>query len=740
VYRKGWLSVIDSQPHAAVQATGAQTLVLANAWWEVTLRLGAQAGPSRVVDRQHGLIVADEPYCYRLDVLTGSLRQACLGLVEVGYQQHREPDGGQTIVLEGRIDLGRRGPTDVYLRHRITLPGDAPWLEEQITLQHRFGRHTHQLENLRFGLRKRIFDRTRYAWCDGMDRFQLTPVPHRRRFGHRVDRRATDYSAADLFPLSWAPNGNLPGHGSEAWLWSDGERGVLVAKYNQTAIEFGLFDGEFVLPESDTEQISVMDAVSSHIHRPINVCARMAGAGLYRGDPEAAQALGPDEEIAFGVTRLVAYRGDWQQGYDAYRTHLRALGHGVQPGFNPPLHWNELYNLGWRLGDNAPLQTPAQYEAEAAIAADIGAESLYLDPTWDIAEGTTLWDTARLGAQAAFARLLRERYNLGLSLHLMMHTTAMNENPAIYLRDADGHTAPFHLPDDLYPNARVCCATAAWKEMKKKRLLTLAEAGATFFMFDFLNYNNQNISQARVPQVACVDPGHGHAVPLTRQEHAAAILEVIQTVKQSYPNLLIEAHDRINGGMQDYHPLYFQHALPHSFDSNWGFEYMWDPYNDLISGKALSLYEYNLAYEIPLYLHIHEGRDSSTMLAFWWYASTCRHLGIGGVSDRQTPLYAALKQAVTRYRQLKPFFTQGTFIGLDTFTHVHVLPERNAAVILLFNLSGEPQERTVHLDAARLGLRSIDRIEGGQIEGEAGAHVPAHITVPALSPVLLEVN
>jgi hypothetical protein len=258
-------------------------------------------------------------------------------------------------------------------------------------------------------------------------------------------------------------------------------------------------------------------------------------------------------------------------------------------------------------------------------------------------------------------------------------------------------------------------------------------------MFDFLNYNKDS-ERIGVRQVACVDPSHGHPVPLTRQGHAEAILEVIQTVKQSYPALQIEAHDRINGGLQDYHPLYFQHALPHSFDSNWGFEYMWDPYNDLISGKALSLYEYNLAYEIPLYLHIHEGRDSTTMLAFWWYASTCRHLGIGGVSDPQTPLYAALKQAVTRYRRLKPFFTQGTFVGIDTFTHVHVLPEQHAAVIVLFNLGGEAQERTVQLDLARLGLRTIDRVEGGELEGATGGHVLVRVTVPALSPALLEVR
>ena len=720
-------------------ATGDQTLTLANRWWEVTVGFGPDPGPTRVVDRNHGLLVADAPYCYALDVLTGPLRYTCRGLVEVTYQQVEHDGGAQSVVLEGRLDFGKGGPTDIHLRHRITLPTDAPWLEEQITLQHRFGRHTHQLEGLRFGLRKMLFDRARYAWCDGADRFRLIPVPHRRRFGHRVDRRTTDYSAADLFPLSWDTQNNLPGHGSEGWVWGDCERGILVAKYNRDAIEFSLFDGELLVQASGDTQLSVMDAVSSHEHIPVQVCARFAGAGLYRGDPEAAQALGPEGEIAFGVTRLVAFRGDWQQGYLAYRAHLRALGHVVPPGFDPPLHWNELYNLGWRLGDNAPLQTRAQLEAEAALASDIGAEALYFDPTWDVGEGSTVWDTARLGSQREFARRLRERHNLGLSLHLMMHTTVLDEDPGIYLRDAEGNTAPFHLPDDLYPNARVCCASSAWKELKKQRLLALAEDGATFFMFDFLNYN-RDTGRVGVRQIACQDPGHGHSVPLTRQAHAEGVLEVIRAVKDAYPRVLIEAHDRVNGGLQDYHPLYFQHGYANSFDENWGFEYMWDPYYDLLSGKALSLYEYNLACDIPLYLHIHEGRDATTMLAFWWYASTCRHLGIGGVSDPRTPLYAALKAAVRRYRRLKRYFTEGEFVGIDLLTHLHVLAGGGAAVALLFNLNGEPETRTVRLDLPRLGLGTVDRVSGAQVERDSATSVVLRLEIPPLSPALVELN
>jgi hypothetical protein len=128
------------------------------------------------------------------------------------------------------------------------------------------------------------------------------------------------------------------------------------------------------------------------------------------------------------------------------------------------------------------------------------------------------------------------------------------------------------------------------------------------------------------------------------------------------------------------------------------------------------------------------------MLAFWWYSSTCRHLGIGGVSDPRTPLYAALKQAVSRYRRLKSFFTHGVFVGIDTLTHLHVLPQRNAAVALCFNLDGEPQTRTIPLDLPRLGLTSLESAAGGTLFCAADGSLTLSVTVPPLSPKLVELN
>jgi hypothetical protein len=129
------------------------------------------------------------------------------------------------------------------------------------------------------------------------------------------------------------------------------------------------------------------------------------------------------------------------------------------------------------------------------------------------------------------------------------------------------------------------------------------------------------------------------------------------------------------------------------------------------------------------------------MLAFWWYASTCRHLGIGGVSDPTLPLYQALKQSVSTYQSMKPFFKQGDFQGLDVLSHLHVLQDRNQAVALLFNLGSTPEERTIVLDLARhAGLDSVDSVDGASLE--IGSDGIAHLTtmIEPLSPKLVKIN
>jgi hypothetical protein len=158
-----------------------------------------------------------------------------------------------------------------------------------------------------------------------------------------------------------------------------------------------------------------------------------------------------------------------------------------------------------------------------------------------------------------------------------------------------------------------------------------------------------------------------------------------------------------------YAPTYFLHALPDSFDELWGYEYMWDPMDDLRSGRSLSLYYVNLAYSIPIYLHIDLRKDNEHALVFWWYASTCRHLGVGG-KHPDPKVWEAHRRAMQTYRSLKPFYTRGTFYGIDETVHAHTLWEKSrpeqgtVAVLNIFNLAETEMEREIRFSLSDVGL------------------------------------
>ncbi len=686
----------------------------------LTVDIDGEISPCRLMDRKGKFLYADERYSYSLTLEHGGKLYTSRSLL---YERHEAQRGEETrVLLEGRLDFGPGGPADVHVAQQFRIPRKGSFLEERITIINK-GSFNYKVIDIAFGFRKTLYHREKAKWADGFEDFRLVPVPHRRRFGQRVDRRVSDYSLADLLPHMWedireigGPSGrNIPDHGSEGWVWTDGRMGLLVFKYQPDKIEFSIFKGE--------------------IHTP-DFCARYGGVGLWRGDPEFCRELDAGQTHAFGLTRYQLINGGWKEGYYAFREFLGLQGKKLPEGYDPPVHWNELYNLSWSLGDGSTRYTLRQLYREAEIAADIGCQSLYLDPGWDPVEGSTVWDEEHFGISLGeFVRTVKERYGLAVSLHLMAHTNSQTEYAGMYRKDEEGRIVP------VWNGAKVCMQSR-WKEEKTKRLLELAGQGVSFFMFDF--------QEAYPP---CFDRSHGHEVPLLRQSHAEGIEEVIRNIKKKFPHIYIEAHDRITTGMQDYHPLYYQYDPPFSFDENWGFEYMWDSYLDLVSGKALSLYEYNLAYEIPLYLHINIGQksgllgkdksvgpDNENMLAFWWYASTVRHLGIGGVSDPGSKLYKALKKAMRVYLTLQDFYKRGTFYGIDEMIHVHSLPGKNRAVINMFNLTGKAVVREVKIKPRDIGLASFKNLTGAEVVKSTKGVFVIKREIKSLSPALVKVN
>lgn len=792
---------------------------------------------------------------------------------------------------------------ELELTHDIAvLPGKGGFLES-IHIVSTSGRRL-DVDDYRFGLRRGL---------DASGDLRAVAVPFRRQ----VDGRLCDWSLAEI-AAGKAANSDFRNDGAaantqpmdsargrlraEAWILTDGKSGLLIAKYNQDDIELSMLEWE-----TGPTQALVLGGSSFALH----------------GEPESMQQLEPRRLVQLGATYYLPITGDWPAGYERYKQLLDELGHGLTSDYDPPVNWNELFDVGWYHSDAAGLAKHYTREAligEAEKAAAVGARLLYLDPGWEVCEGTSLWNEARLGTVSSLAAELRDRFNLGLGFRTIGRVYRDEFPRDWYIqrtREAKPYERPFlnqqpppepapdqddrgarnlarlpeararassllpgyaihrveHLNDGWYGNAaswisngepswaqidlglahridkvrlgsehsphhgdraatdlrimvsesdpvaasdwhvvaehhgvavrqtktftfeprdarvirveilastggnarldeieiyeadphawdalpprctiepqvsegtriafwEVCTQNRAWQEEKLARLERIASEGVQFMMFDEFDW--------RAP---CYSPHHGHSVPSTPEGHVRAVYGLISELKRRVPGILVEAHDPVWPWGVRYLPVYFDQTLdparrPGSYEENWGFEFMWRPIDDLLSGRALSLYDYNLACDIPLYDHITAEYDNDACLAFWWYASTVRHLGIGGKKgldskEANVSRWQAYVGAMKRYSRLRDWFVRGQFIGIDEWTHLHVLPDKPGGVLVAFNVDEKLVERTVMLDAADLHLdQGVPSIQGACLT-RAGDRLELVVSIQPKSPTIIEIG
>jgi hypothetical protein len=626
------------------------------------------------------------------------------------------------------------------IRQRYVVPHAQPWVEEEITLSNR-SRHRIVLPDARCGFVLPV-ELAGDAVDSPFKDFKFTAVPYRREpIGNRT--QYADYTLLQVLtePRSSRLRGHsgiahwgktvvsevyetgpiltqYPQYASEGWIFTDGRRGFLLTKYSAEGMEWALLDR---VPLSEDR-----------------VGLRWGGYGIFQGDPEYGAWIAPQTSYRFGTTRLTAFEGGITEGFYAFRAEMEARGLGWPAGFDPPVHWNELYdNKLWWLPDNGHERSEnrkkyyalADMREAAGKARDIGCEALYMDPGWDTSFASKIWDESRLGKLSDFTAMLRRDYGLKLSLHTPLSGWC---DPASYSRDLDRMNQ-----DGTRVEKSLCGASRQYTEETLARLLALARGGATFFMFDGTMDNGE-----------CWDPRHGHPVPSGREDHVAATNRLACLVHAKYPNVLIEMHDQMLGGTSlRYVPTYYGYgkrklddAETHGFDTVWAFELMWDPMVDLVGGHSIALYYYNLAYSLPLYIHIDLRKDNAQCLMLWWNASTCRHLGMGG-THADAAVRQAQKQAMTDYRRLSPFFKAGRFYGLDETTHVHVHPTESAAVINCFNLEDHPAKRQIDFAPARFGLDGAkDYHIAGAEANRQGSRYVLEVGIAAYGHTLVEVR
>jgi hypothetical protein len=662
---------------------------------------------TRLLHVASGLILADADYSYSFGRPT--------------FQESRmtkSDDGSVSIHLHGSAWEG-----NLEITQQFHLPAGKPWMEEEITLTNR-GALPLDISRERCGFvlpLERQDAKVTGAWQD----FKLTSIPYRRwpwndrskDFDFTLDQILDEeFRAKDLR----YPNEALPGYPAEGWAWTDGKQGFLVTKYSQEGMEY-----------------SILDRV------PLgkdHAGFRWGGLGTYLGEPQHGAWLRPGESHPFGVTRLTAYQGGMLEGFYTFRQEMAERGHGCPPGFNPPVHWNELYdNKLWWLPDDQqgdPANRKKYYQLAdmkeaAAKAKAIGCEALYLDPGWDTLFGSKIWDESRLGPCKDFTAMLRRDYGLKLSLHTPMSgwCDAASYPSEAYRVDLMGERLTWRKGEE-FDHSPLCGASNQYVEETVRRLKALARDGATFFMFDGDQYHAE-----------CWDPQHGHAVPARREEHTQALCRMARMVHEEYPQVLIEMHGPS--------PAYYGHGRASAdrqdsqalgWDSAWAFELMWDPMGDLVAGRSSILYHYALAYGLPLYIHIDLRTDNAQALVFWWNASTCRHLGIGG-THKDPAVRKAHHEAMATYRKHDAFFKAGAFYGLDELDHLHVHPSQPAAVVNCFNLEERPVHRQLEIDPAKFGLNVNHpyEIKGATARREQNRYI-VEVDIPSRGHVLVEMR
>ena len=111
---------------------------------------------------------------------------------------------------------------------------------------------------------------------------------------------------------------------------------------------------------------------------------------MISGEPAALTRIAPGQSVDLGTVRYQSLKGGYPEAMYAFRALLDEKGCRFPADYNPPVHWEQLYDMPNAWEDRAHRYTKAIVEKEAAKGRAYSCEALYLDPGWDTEFGTFL--------------------------------------------------------------------------------------------------------------------------------------------------------------------------------------------------------------------------------------------------------------------------------------------------------------------------------------------------------------
>ncbi|MBM4165111.1 MAG: hypothetical protein FJ222_11825 [Lentisphaerae bacterium] len=616
------------------------------------------------------------------------------------YQAMRVDEKGKTNTLEnatvssgdGKVII-RGQLAGLEVEHTLLLPSDRPVMEERIVVRNKTDKLI-ALSGFETGFTLCVAD-SKGKLLPEFSRDHLMAVPFLRRANDPKGKQH-DYSLQEVvLTPGYVPSMEQikrvssmpsPHRASEGWAWVRGDDVFGIFKFSQQNMQFSVVSKH---PAADGMRL------------------RFGGVAMIGGEPADLGRIAPGQSVDLGLVRYQMLRGGHREACYAFRGMLDEMGCRFPKDFNPPVHWEQLYDMSGAWNNRPRRFTKAILEREAAKGKAYSCEALYLDPGWDTDFGTFLWGEKWLGPRKQFIDEMQSKYGLKVSLHCplaswMSSRITWGKNAYKSFPVESRRIPPEKASDpnfsllsftNLLEGPLVCLGSKQYLDVAAERMLEHCADGVVYLMFDGNWWNG-----------GCMNPHHGHPVPYRIEDHIRANLDLAQRIHAKYPKVLIEMHDAIAGGSKvRATPIYYKYGLPGSYDMTWGFELMWNPMDDIKQGRTAALYYANLGGNVPIYTHVSLITDNEHCMVLWWYASTCRHLGIGG-TNKNPAIVKAGQEAMRWYRANDRFYKRGDFYGISEEIHLHVLPGERAFTVNVFNLSDKGNTVSGSIDLKTMGM------------------------------------